>query len=65
VTVTAAVSTYNPTIVHALEYDAVAFNTVDRTTGDAVRGEFTHDWPGVVRPMLEWQVEAIPGKPTS
>jgi lipopolysaccharide transport system ATP-binding protein len=65
VTVTAAVSTYNPTIVHALEYDAVAFNIVDRTTGDAVRGEFTHDWPGVVRPMLEWQVEAIPGKPTS
>ena len=64
VTVTVAVSTYNPTIVHAAEYDAVAFNIVDRTTGDAVRGEFTHDWPGVIRPMLEWQVEPVPGDPT-
>jgi lipopolysaccharide transport system ATP-binding protein len=55
--VTAVVSTYNPTMVHAMEHDAVAFNVVDRSTGDAVRGEYAHDWPGVVRPMLEWSVE--------
>jgi lipopolysaccharide transport system ATP-binding protein len=58
VIVTAAVSTYNPTTVHAIEQDAVAFNVVDRSTGDAVRGEYAHDWPGVVRPMLEWSVKS-------
>jgi lipopolysaccharide transport system ATP-binding protein len=58
--VTAAVSTYNPTMVHAIERDAVAFNVVDRSEGDAVRGEFAHDWPGVVRPMLEWSVDYAP-----
>jgi lipopolysaccharide transport system ATP-binding protein len=60
VVVTAAVSTYNPTMVHAIERDAVAFNVVDRSEGDAVRGEFAHDWPGVVRPMLEWSVDYAP-----
>jgi lipopolysaccharide transport system ATP-binding protein len=56
--VEAAVSTYNPTVVHADEQDAVAFQVVDRSTGDGVRGEYVGDWPGVVRPMLQWTVSA-------
>jgi len=56
VIVTAAVSSYNPTIVHAVERDVVAFDVVDRTEGDGVRGVYTNEWPGVVRPMLEWRV---------
>jgi lipopolysaccharide transport system ATP-binding protein len=56
VIVTVAVSTYNPTHLHAIDHDAIAFQVVDRTSGDAVRGEFANDWPGVVRPMLEWRV---------
>jgi lipopolysaccharide transport system ATP-binding protein len=59
VIVTAAVSTINPTVVHALERDAVAFQIVDRSAGDGVRGEWAEDLPGVVRPMLEWTVETI------
>lgn len=59
VIVTAAVSTYNPTYVHAIEPDAIAFQVVDRSTGDGVRGEFANDWPGVVRPMLEWRVTVL------
>ncbi len=51
-----AVSTFNPTIVHALEQDAVAFQVVDRSTGGGVRGEYVNEWPGVVRPMLKWDV---------
>jgi lipopolysaccharide transport system ATP-binding protein len=56
VIVTAVVSTYNPTRVHAIERDAVAFVVVDRSEGDGVRGPFANDYPGAVRPMLEWDV---------
>jgi lipopolysaccharide transport system ATP-binding protein len=56
VTVTVAVSSMNPTVVHALEHDAIAFQIVDRSDGDGVRGEYAHEWPGVVRPMLDWNV---------
>ena len=59
ITVTAAVSTYNPTVVHAVEWDAIAFQVVDRTDGSSVRGVYAADWPGVVRPMLEWRVELV------
>jgi lipopolysaccharide transport system ATP-binding protein len=62
VIVTAAVSSFNPLIAHAVEYDAVAFQMVDRSEGDGVRGVFTHEWPGVVRPMLDWDVESRPWK---
>lgn len=53
-----AVSTYNPTAIHALERDAVAFQVVDRSSGDGVRGEYVNEWPGVVRPMFDWTVES-------
>jgi lipopolysaccharide transport system ATP-binding protein len=61
VVVTAVVSTYNPTVVHAIEPEAVAFVVVDRSEGDGVRGVFTNEFPGVVRPMLEWRVEQVSG----
>lgn len=60
VTVTVAVSTYNPTRAHAQEDDAIAFQVVDRTAGEGARGVYAIDWPGVVRPMLEWHVEDGP-----
>jgi lipopolysaccharide transport system ATP-binding protein len=59
VIVTSVVSTYNPTIVHAIEREAVAFVVVDRSEGDGVRGVFANEFPGVVRPMLEWHVEQV------
>jgi lipopolysaccharide transport system ATP-binding protein len=59
VIVTAVVSTYNPTIVHASEPEAVAFVIVDRSEGDGVRGVYVNELPGVVRPMLEWHVEQV------
>src|SRR5207253_3043760 len=60
-----AVVSYNPNVVHAMERDAVSFQVVDRSEGDAVRGVFTGEWPGVMRPMLEWQVTGIPEHPPS
>lgn len=59
VIVTVAVSTFNPPVAHAIERDAIAFQVVDRSEGDGVRGEATGDWPGVVRPMLEWRTTVL------
>lgn len=56
-TVTVAVSTYNPTRVHAIERDAIAIQIVDRSRGEGVRGEYVNDWPGVIRPMLDWAID--------
>lgn len=57
--VLAAISTYNPTQIHVLERDAVSFQVVDRSTGDGVRGEYANEWPGVIRPWLDWHVEGV------
>ena len=54
---TVAVSTINPTIVHVEYPDAVAFQVVDRSRGDGVRGDWGGPLPGVVRPSLDWKVE--------
>lgn len=54
--VMAAVSSINPPTVHVLERDAVAFQVIDRSDGDGVRGEYVSEWPGVVRPRFEWSV---------
>ena len=58
--VTAAVSSMEPTVIHAIENDAVAFHVVDHSEGDGVRGEYVGDFPGVVRPMLDWDVTEEP-----
>jgi lipopolysaccharide transport system ATP-binding protein len=55
--VLAAVATYNPEKVHVLQRDAVSFQIVDNSWGDGVRGVYAGgDWPGVVRPILNWSV---------
>ncbi|HEX7950079.1 MAG TPA: ABC transporter ATP-binding protein [Candidatus Limnocylindrales bacterium] len=58
-TVNVAVVTYNPTTgraAHGVELDAVAFQVVDRTSGEGARGAFSGEWPGVVRPLFEWSI---------
>jgi lipopolysaccharide transport system ATP-binding protein len=51
-----ALVSYNPDQLHALERDVVTFRAIDRSAGDGVRGEFIGTWPGVVRPMLDWEI---------
>jgi lipopolysaccharide transport system ATP-binding protein len=58
--VLASVATYNPDTPHVFERDVVAFQIVDRSTGDGVRGEYTGHWPGVIRPKLNWDVTTEP-----
>ena len=57
VIVTAAVSSLDPTVVHAREHDAVAFMVVDKSEGGA-RAGFARDLPGAVRPLLEWSISS-------
>lgn len=54
--VTAGIGTYNPNALHALERDAVAFQIFDHSEGDGARGEYVGGWPGVIRPLLRWDV---------
>jgi lipopolysaccharide transport system ATP-binding protein len=53
----AALSTYNPLTMHALERDAVAFHVVEDLQLGAARGEYVNELPGVVRPALPWSLE--------
>jgi lipopolysaccharide transport system ATP-binding protein len=39
---------------HAAVYEAVSFEVLDPGEGDSARGQFSGQWRGVVRPMLEW-----------
>lgn len=54
-----AVTSHDPVVVHAKEFDAVAFQVIDRSEGDGVRGTWANEYPGVVRPMLPWLTERI------
>jgi len=53
-TVTVALSTIDPVVVHFTERDAVAFQVVDSMEGDSARGNFGGQLPGVVRPLWQW-----------
>ena len=55
-----AVGSYNPNTIHALEQDAVSFQVIDKSDGDGARGEHAGGvWPGVMRPLLEWEVTQV------
>ncbi len=45
-----------PHIDHVEEADATSFLVVDRSGTAGVRGDWAGEWPGVLRPLLEWQV---------
>jgi homopolymeric O-antigen transport system ATP-binding protein len=62
--VDAAVTTFIPFNVHFHESGAVAFQVVDSTDGDSVRGDYAGTLPGVVRPLLKWETAfEPPGNP--
>jgi lipopolysaccharide transport system ATP-binding protein len=42
---------------HAAVYEAVSFEVLDPGEGDSARGQFSGQWRGVVRPLLDWTVE--------
>jgi len=54
-----AVGSYNPNVIYSLGRDSLAFQVVDDSKGAGARGKFTGDWPGVMRPMLNWSTEYV------
>jgi lipopolysaccharide transport system ATP-binding protein len=60
--VLAAICSYNPNHIHVYEPDAVGFQVVDQTEGDGVRGQVATAWPGLLRPMLDWEVTRAGGR---
>jgi lipopolysaccharide transport system ATP-binding protein len=63
VSVWVALMTHNPDEIFGLVRDAVSFLIVDRSQGDGVRGEYAGDFPGVIRPYLNWDVHCRPEFP--
>ena len=55
----AALSTMDPVVVHFHERDAVAFQVIDSMDGDSARGDYAGPFPGIVRPLLEWNTQRI------
>ncbi len=53
-TVSVAISTFNPTVVHLLQTDVVSFHVYDPMEGDSARGDHAGSMGGVVRPLLTW-----------
>jgi len=56
----AAIGTYNPNFIHAMVRDVISFVVVDNSEGEGVRGNYSGgNWPGVIRPRLEWKVNNL------
>ena len=57
IVVNAAISTYEPFVVHFHENDVIAFQVVDSLDGNSARGDYAGHYPGVVRPLMTWKTE--------
>ena len=44
-------------VVHVFTAGALSLTVADHFDGDAVRGDYIGEYPGVIRPMLEWTTE--------
>jgi len=58
--ISASVATFEPARVHFHERDIVAFHVIDSLEGNAARGDFAGQFPGVVRPILNWTSQFTP-----
>ncbi len=56
-TVLAALVSYGPDMVHAYLDDLIAFSVIDPLDRHTVKGISSGHWPGIVRPMLEWNIK--------
>jgi lipopolysaccharide transport system ATP-binding protein len=56
INVTVALTTHKPIEVLRIEQDAVSFVVLDQSQGDGARGEYPGQFPGLVRPILDWQI---------
>jgi lipopolysaccharide transport system ATP-binding protein len=48
-----------PIKVHVFEENILAFQVADPMKQDSARGRIAHDYPGLIRPRLEWHTSII------
>ena len=64
--VNVAISEHIPSdVVHVHYGDAVAFQVIDSMEGDSARGDYGGPYPGIVRPLLDWQTQYTPARSAS
>ena len=54
-----SLTTLSPVTAHFWAPDSLAFEVVDTLDGGSARGPYGGDFPGVVRPVCEWQTQRI------
>lgn len=52
--------TLNPEEMQFSQPSIISFTVIDSLEGDSARGEYGKNFPGVVRPLLEWKTEYQP-----
>jgi len=52
--VSVAIMSYDPFVVHFHEFEAVAFTAIESTNSNSSRGRYGGYFPGVIRPKLDW-----------
>ncbi len=55
VSVSMAILEQDPFFIHFHEQDVIAFRIVDPLDGNSARGTCTLNFPGIVRPLLNWE----------
>jgi lipopolysaccharide transport system ATP-binding protein len=57
--VSVAIIEQDPFIIHFHELEVVSFNVFDHVDGNSARGEYVLGFPGIVRPLLNWETARI------
>jgi lipopolysaccharide transport system ATP-binding protein len=56
-----SIGQFVPSAINHVHYgDALAFQVIDNMDGDSVRGDYGGPYPGVVRPLLQWDTQFDP-----
>ena len=58
-TVLVALGTYSPNMLHVVIDNIISFEVIDNSDGDGVRGPVGGDWPGLLRPWINWDTKLL------
>jgi lipopolysaccharide transport system ATP-binding protein len=57
--ISVAILEQNPFVVHFHQHDVVAFRVFDPLEGNSARGNYTGTFPGLIRPLMNWESKKI------
>ncbi len=56
-TVDVSIRTETPNLMHFYERDVIAFQVIESPDGDTARADYPGQFPGIVRPLLDWETD--------